>query len=143
MIVCCDLDHTLRHAAWRDMSMPLDPRVDGCWDDYHKLGIEDQPCKTMISLLVALHNNGHQVYIVTAIPRKWKRQVFGYLHKHGILIDEDHLLMRADNAFRSSPEIKLELTGDLDVDLFIDDREDVSEAYANTGVTTLQVRLVS
>lgn len=141
MIVCCDLDHTLRHAAWRDMSAPLDVR--DSWDDYHKLGSEDKPCKTMISLLVALHNNGHQIYIVTAIPRKWKRQVFSYLHKHGVLIEEDHLLMRADNAFRSSPEIKLELTGDLDVDLFIDDREDVSQAYASTGVTTLQVRLVS
>lgn len=143
MIVCCDLDHTLRHSAWRDMSMPIDPRKDGCWDEYHSLGAEDKPCKTMISVLVALHNNGHEIYIVTAIPRKWKRQVYSWLRKSGILIEEDHLLMRADNAFRSSPEIKMELTSELDVDLFIDDREDVTEAYAKTGVPTLQVRLVS
>lgn len=142
MIVCCDLDHTLRHASWRDATMPLDPDK-GSWDHYHQLGSEDRPCPVMISVLIALNNAGHDIYIVTAIPRKWKRQVYSYLRKHGILIDEDRLLMRDDNSFRSSPDIKQELTSGMDVDLFIDDREDVTEAYANTGVTTLQVRLVS
>ena len=142
MIVCCDLDHTLRHSAWRDEEICW-AHESGNWDRYHEDGIQDKPSTVMINVLIALHNAGHQIYIVTAVPQKWKRQVFSWLHKNGILIEEDHLLMREYNTFAPSTETKLELTGDLNIDLFIDDRTDVVETFSMIGVTTLQVRLVS
>jgi microsomal dipeptidase-like Zn-dependent dipeptidase len=92
--------------------------------------------------VIALHNAGHQIYIVTAIPRKWKRKLFSWLHKAGILVEEDHILMRPDDSFHPAPEIKEELLAHLKVDLLIEDRLDVVEAFAKLGVTTMQVRLV-
>lgn len=142
MLVCCDLDHTLRHSAWRDEEIHW-AHVIGNWDRYHEAGIHDKPAIVMINVIIALHNAGHQIYIVTAVPQKWKRQVFSWLHKNGILIEEDRLLMRKYNTFAPATETKLELTSDLNVDLFIDDRTDIAETFAKIGVTTLQVRLVS
>lgn len=144
MIVAVDIDHTLSQSAWRDNLIPIAMET-GKWDPYHsKLG-NDPPAKEIINLLIALHNGGHEIYIVTARPRKWLRQTFSWLHKHGILIEQDHILMRPheDSDFRPSPEIKQELLSHLNVDLLIEDRLDVVEAFAGIGVTTLQVRLVS
>lgn len=143
MIVAVDIDHTLRYAARRDGLMPLDPRDD--WDPYHAAGGDDKAAAPIINVVIALHNAGHEIYIVTAIPRKWLRHTYSWLHKAGILVDQDHILMRPmeDDKFRPSPEIKQELLSHLDVDLLIEDRIDVVEAFAKDGVTTLQVRLVS
>lgn len=142
MIIAVDVDHTLRHAAARDGLMPLDPR--DCWDPYHEAMSADKPATPIIQLVIALHNAGHEVYIVTAIPRKWLRKLHNWLHRAGILIDNDHILMRpnGDDGFRPSPEMKQELLSHLNVDLLIEDRLDVVEAFAKIGVTTLQVRLV-
>lgn len=141
MIVAVDIDHTLRHSAWRDEH--IDPALKSKdWDYYHRLGIEDKPATSIINVVIALHNAGHEIYIVTAIPRKWLRPVYSWLHKAGILVDQDHILMRPEEQFRSSPEIKQELLSHLAVDLIIEDRLDVVEAFAKDGVTTLQVRLV-
>lgn len=144
MIVCVDIDHTISHAAWRDEHI-APAMASGKWDPYHSLLVKDKPAIVMINLVIALHCAGHEIYIVTARPRKWLRQTYSWLHKAGIKIEQDHLLMRphSDSGFRPSPEIKQELTSHLDVDLFIEDREDVVEAFAKDGVTTLQVRLVS
>lgn len=142
MLVCCDIDHTLRHAGWRDEEAAW-AHESGDWDHYHSLGVDDKPATVMINILIALNNAGHEIYIVTAIPRKWKRPVFGWLRKNGVLIEVDHLLMREYSQFAPSTETKLELTHHLNIDLFIDDRADISEAFAKIGVTTLQVRLVS
>jgi phosphoglycolate phosphatase-like HAD superfamily hydrolase len=144
MIVCCDIDHTLAHAAWRDEH--IEPAMqNGKWDYYHSLNAQDKPATEIVNLLIALHNAGHEIYIVTARPRKWLRQTYSWLHKHGILVDEAHILMRpfGDANYRPSPEMKLELVNHLKVDLMIEDREDVCKAFAEVGIATLMVRLVS
>lgn len=142
MIVCVDMDHTLSDAEWRDEQASIAMQNDE-WDTYHEMSKDDKPAKVMIALVNALTMAGHEVYIVTARPRKWMRHTFSWLRKHGVGIDLDHILMRPmeDFRFRPSPEMKLELTSHLKVDLFIDDREDVSMAFKKIGVTTLQVRL--
>ena len=142
MIVCCDMDHTLSHAAWRDEHIDW-CQTSGDWDQYHALSKDDKPAEQIVNLLIALHNAGHEIYIVTARPRKWLRQTFGWLHKHGVKVDQDHILMRSDNNLLPAVELKQELVSHLNVDLFIEDREDVCSAFASIGVTTLQVRLVS
>lgn len=144
MIVCVDIDHTIRHSAWRDEHIAW-AMESGDWDHYHSLSKDDKPAIIIINLVIALHNAGHEIYIVTAIPRKWLRLVYSWLHNAGILVDENHILMRklGDDQFAPSPELKQILISQLDaVDLFIDDRQDVCVALANDGVTTLQVRLV-
>lgn len=143
MIVAVDVDDTMRHATRREHLMPLDTK--GNWDPYHSAMLDDKPSDVIIKLVIALHNAGHEIYIVTAIPRKWLRKLHSWLHKYGILVDEKHILMRPmkDDQFRSSPEMKQELLSHLSVDLLIEDRLDVVEAFAKIGVTTLQVRLVS
>ena len=142
MIVCCDIDHTLSHAAWRDDLIEA-ALESGNWDAYHALGPEDKPATPIINLVIALHNAGHEIYIVTARPKKWLTQTFSWLHKNGVLVDIAHILMRPDDVFRPSAELKQQLVKDLKVDLLIEDREDVVESFTKTGVTTLQVRLVS
>lgn len=141
MIIACDLDHTLFHAAWRDDLMPADPRDN--WDKYHAAGKQDKAAIPILELIFALHNAGHEIYIVTARPRKWLRQTYGTLHSIGIKVEEDHILMRTDDKFCPSPPMKEELLAHLKVDLLIEDRLDVVEHFVKLGVTTLQVRLVS
>ena len=142
MIVAVDIDHTLSDAAWRDGHIEI-AHTSGDWDQYHELSVFDKPATVIINLVIALHNAGHEIYIVTARPRKWLRQTYAWLHNNGIKIEADHILMRADNSFHPSPELKLGLLDHLDVDLLIEDREDVTAAFADIGVTTMQVRLVS
>jgi|SRR5882724_656742 len=142
MIVAVDMDHTLSHAAWRDEHIAW-AMESGDWDYYHQLGIEDRPATEIIKLVVALHNNGDEIYIVTARPRKFLRQTFAWLHSHGILVDEDHILMRDYNDFQPAHETKLELTANLKLDLLIEDREDVAQAFNKIGVTVLLAKLVS
>lgn len=144
MIVAVDIDHTLSHAAWRDDEIAW-AMESGDWDHYHSLSVDDKPATVIINVVIALNNVGHEIYIVTARPRKWLRQTYSWLHKAGIKVDEDHILMRPlkDDGFRPSPEMKQELISHLNVDLLIEDREDVALAFAKDGITTLQVRLVS
>lgn len=143
MIVACDIDHTLCHAARRDDMIPYAMET-GEWDAYHSAGKDDWPAIPIVELIFALHNAGHEIYIVTARPRKWLRQTYRQLHSAGIKVDEDHILMRPieDDAFKPSPEIKDGLLANIKVDLLIEDRLDVIEHFAKLGVTTLQVRLV-
>lgn len=142
MIIAFDLDHTIFLSAWRDDMIPSCMETDE-WDEYHAAGKDDKASRVMMELIFALHNAGHEMYAVTARPRKWLRQTYRMLHELGIKIDEDHILMRPheDSNFKPSPEIKRGLLRDIVVDLLIEDRLDVVEAFEKLGVTTLQVRL--
>jgi uncharacterized HAD superfamily protein len=142
MIVCVDIDHTISHAAWRDEHI-AEARATGKWDLYHSLGKEDKPAVNIISLVCALQMAGHDVYILTARPRKWLRQTYAWLQKNGINVEADHILMRYEDVFAPAVDIKLSLIDGMNVDLLIEDREDVCEAFAKAGITTMMVRLVA
>lgn len=142
MIIAVDIDHTMSHAAWRDYLIPA-AMESGDWEEYHSLNKKDKAAAPIIQLVIALIKAKHKVYIVTARPRKWLRPTVGWLKREGIDLPLDRILMRTDECYRPSPEVKQELLSDLDVDLLIEDRQDVIEAFAKDGVTTLQVRLVS
>lgn len=144
LTICFDMDHTLLHSAWRDGYAEI-AMEDGKWDEYHSMSNKDKPAIPIVAIASALINAGHQIYIVTARPRQWLRITRNQLIRAGLNIETSQILMRpaGDDKYRPSPEMKLELTAHLDVDLFIDDREDVVKAFAESGVHTLQVRLVS
>lgn len=142
MRVGVDMDHTLTLAFARD-HMLEEAHATGQWDSYHSASVNDKPAKVIIDLAIALHNAGHEIFIVTSRPRKWLKHTFAWLHNNGIKVEADHILMRPDDAYRSAPEIKMELVDGLNIDLFIDDREDVSLWMGKIGITTLQVRLAT
>lgn len=137
MIVIVDIDHTISDARWRDDLI-------GNWDEYYLAGDEDKPIKEMIHLLQSLELAGHTLIGLTGRPEKWRQLTVSWLFRHGVPFDE--VLMRPDDDFRKSPDLKIALltewldNSETDV-LLIDDREDItSRISAELNITTLQCR---
>lgn len=137
MILFCDIDHTISDAAWRDGMIG----GEGGWDAYHLASQQDSPVLEMVWLVNHLKHSGWLIIGLTTRPEKWRRMTMDWLHKFGVHFDE--LLMRPDDDFRPSPEIKVEqaiaAVKDLRRCVVFDDREDVIAAFKALGVTSLQV----
>jgi hypothetical protein len=132
MTLLTDLDHTLADASWRD-----DHR--GNWDEYYAMSANDKAVTQMVQLLAALRLRT-KIICVSARPEKWRTLTTYWLLKYNILVDE--LLMRPDNDYRKSPELKLALSepywkSDPNAVIAIDDREDVLAAYGSVGIKLL------
>lgn len=86
---------------------------------------------------------GMLIVAITARPEKWRALTAAWLTKHRIPVDE--ILMRADDAFRPSVAMKLELAAARfpnlrdEVLMLIEDRADVCDAFRALGITVLQV----
>lgn len=132
MIVFLDIDHTLAHSAWRD------PMIggEGGWDAYYEAGDKDEPVMEMVRLVDALSCVGHTVIGSTGRPEKWRTWTMSWLVRHSVMLDD--LLMRADNDFRPSPQIKLDHARRVRPDIVIDDRDDIRDAFLREGVFVLQ-----
>jgi len=141
--VLIDLDHTVADA------FPRDHMIGGNWDDYHHASQYDVPLTDMVDLLVALKAGGHPLIGITARPAKWRALTMEWLIKFNLAWLLDELLMRPDDGFRPSPEMKMELAvarfKDIkaEVLMIIDDREDVCAAFKAIGITALQCHAVS
>lgn len=131
-----DLDHTLSDASWRDPLL-------GSWDRYHRASVDDEPIEEMVQLLWALRMAGHAIIILTARPSKYRALTEQWLRDHNAPFDE--ILMRDDDGFRPSDQMKWELVDGRFRDLFaqtlvvVDDRTDVSRKFSENGITCLQV----
>jgi phosphoglycolate phosphatase-like HAD superfamily hydrolase len=132
-----DIDHSISDAAWRD-------GLKGDWDAYYPEGDKDEPIHPMIDLVQALHACGHVIVAVTGRPEKWRSLTLTWLVRHKVEIDS--LLMRPDDDYRPTPEVKLALVIDRFghdfqhlVGLVIDDRDDVLSVFRARGVTCVQV----
>ena len=108
MIICVDMDHTMTHAHWRDGLIPA-AMDSGNWDEYHDKCVKDKPASEMLKLAIALHNAGHDIYVVTARPERWREHTLCWLRDNGIFISRDRILMRKAENFMPSPELKMEL----------------------------------
>jgi len=133
MIIVVDLDHTLAAAAWRDYMRPD-------WDAYYRASSDDAPIQPMVDFI----NNGLSTMVdvvcITTRPEKWRQLTMDWLIRHNVSIDE--LVMRPNDDFRRSPELKVALaTPFKPIMLAIDDREDVVIAYAAAGIPAVQVRI--
>lgn len=140
--ILVDLDHVLSNAFWRD---PMIKQVgtELTWDDYHAANKDDGPIWDLVNLISHL-TNVYNIIGLTARPEKWRKQSVEWCVKHGVHLDE--LLMRPDNEYRPANELKIELankrfpSGVRDhVAFILDDRADVCTAFAEIGVTALQV----
>jgi phosphoglycolate phosphatase-like HAD superfamily hydrolase len=132
-----DIDKTLSDAAWRDC-------LYGEWDEYHRLSPQDRPIGVAISILNALVDAGLEVVLMTGRPERWRAMTMAWLTTHGVQASE--LIMRPDDDYRKSPELKVALAEQRfgeslqDLVMVVDDRDDVLQAFAARGVTTVQVR---
>lgn len=138
-IVLTDLDHTITDASWRDPMIPLND-----WDAYHAASEHDKPIEDTVQLLRTLDAAGWLIVGCTARPGKWRKLSMTYMFRHIIPMHE--LLMRPDDNYRSSPDMKLELVTERFgpdfaevITLMLEDREDVTQAFKAAGVTVLQV----
>jgi hypothetical protein len=133
--VLVDIDHTLSDAFWRD-------ELIGTWDAYHEASSGDLPLLPVIGLINSLHLCRYTIVGITARPEKWRQLTLNWLVRWGAHVHE--LLMRPDDAFHPSPEIKLELARKRfpdfnDIAFLLEDRDDVCAAFREAGVTVLQV----
>lgn len=137
--VIVDLDHTLFNSFWRDPMIGTTT-----WDEYHAAGKDDKPLDDMVEMIRALSLAGYNNIGCTARPGKWRKQSMEQCVLHDIPLHE--LLMRPDDNYRASNEMKLELVrarfGEAPhehIAFVLDDREDVVAAFKAIGITALQV----
>lgn len=138
--ILTDIDHTLSDAFHRDNM------IGGPWDEYHAAAAADEPVHDMVEVLRSFALNGFIIIGLTTRPEKWRQLTMDWCVKHDVPLDE--LLMRGDDDYRASHEIKrrqaLErFNGEAglreNVLLVMDDRDDVVAAFRALGVTVLQV----
>ena len=136
MIVLVDVDHTISDAGWRDFLL-------GNWDRYHRAASDDDPIQEVIDAILAMQKAGARLFGLTARPGKYRAMTEKWLHLHGVQFDE--MLMRDDEGFHPSPQMKMKLVLGRFPDLYaepiiiLDDREDVAEAFWKIGITVFQV----
>jgi hypothetical protein len=142
-VVLVDIDHTLSDAGWRDplIADVIAKRI--TWADYHKDGDKDVPLTDMCRMIETLSEAGHMIVALTSRPEVWRNDTVEWLDKHGITID--NLIMRPDNNFECSPDVKMRLVVEhfgealSGIELLIDDRADVCQRFRDAGITAIQV----
>jgi phosphoglycolate phosphatase-like HAD superfamily hydrolase len=139
MNVIVDIDHCVADAAWRDHLWRS-----GMREEWHQEARNDPPVPEMIALVDSLALD-HNIICMTGRPERWRQLTILWLIKHNVPFDE--LIMREDDCYERTPELKIRLArqrfGDdlADLHLVMDDREDVLAAFSALGVTTLHVRV--
>jgi hypothetical protein len=135
--ILVDIDHVLSNAFWRDGMIGQVP-----WDEYHAANKDDKPIDDMVWIVNTLAVD-FNIVAFTARPAKWRKQTMDWLIKNDVMVHE--VLMRPDDNFRPAPELKLELVKArfenpaAAVAAILDDRLDVCSAFAQMGITSLQV----
>lgn len=140
-IIFVDFDHTISDAAWRDHLIG----GEGGWDAYHAEMLKDLPCTDVIEMLRLVSTSNRDIRIVglTARPEKWRQITAQWAYRHEVPMS--YIIMRADDDFRSAPELKISMAedfcqGELARILFVlEDRDDVATEFRARNVTVLQV----
>lgn len=122
-IILVDIDGVLSDDRWRE------PRKMISWDEYHSAAGNDPPIETSINLINSMHEQGFYIVALTTRPEKWRIVTMRWLTTHNVAIDE--LIMRPENDYRKSPELKLALAEPFgeEVVAIIDNRQDVIEMF--------------
>lgn len=136
MKICCDIDGVLADVRpYVEKYLPHD------WDEYFKHTEEFKPIPTIVRLVNTLRAS-HEVYLVTGRPNDNRAKTEKWIQDN-ILTPEWYgycgVLMRKDDDFRPTHEIKMEWFRKLKPDLIIDDDPAVVEAATKEGFIVLQV----
>jgi len=139
-MILVDIDHTLSDAFWRDQMLIGDHTTD--WDAYHEASKDDKPLVMLRDIINGLVT--YDVVVITGRSEKYRKLTLEWLVKHDFKVDE--LLMRPDNDFTPSPELKIKLAqnrlGDNlseHVAFIIENRLDVIQAFLDKGVPAIQI----
>lgn len=139
--VLVDLDGTLFNVDHRE-----DLAKASQWDEFHSLIPGDAIYSDVIEVVNKLgaFNN---IVAVTARPEKWRNLTNDQLNKHCPRVDI--VLMRKDNDYRPSPEVKIDLLEEYfgskeavlsHVLCMFEDHEKVTAKLRDYGITVFQVR---
>lgn len=100
-------------------------------------GVLDEHAELLVQLATALKNDGHEVYIVSAINEDEheirKQQVEDLMP--GVCVETITLVSNHPD----QPADKLKIIKDKGIQMFFDDRGDTSELLQRNGVLALQV----
>lgn len=137
-ILLVDIDHTLSDAHWRDHMM-------GDWERYHTASQHDEPIQEVIDIVRCLRSAGWACFGFTARPDRYRDLTTRWLRKHNLQFDQ--ILMRPDDSWRPTVQIKSELLAQLLLELpdgipivLLDDHPDVCKVLCqHKNVTALQV----
>jgi len=134
-LILVDLDGTVAHSGWREGY-----KADG-WDAFHAQGEHDLPAEDVLALLRPLREQFSLVGL-TGRPEKFRQMTTRWCIINDVPLDE--ILMRPHDCYLPSPECKLlcmqERYGERWPSLvlcLIDDRDDVTAAFAAKGISTL------
>ena len=136
MIVLVDIDNTISDARWRDPWL-------GDWERYYLEGSYDCPVLPIIRMVNSLSLCGDTIIHLTGRPERWRELTLRWMVRHEVRTDG--LIMRPDDDFSPTAELKIRLARDLfgedlpgaGVGLMIDDVERVLEPFRVAGVSTL------
>lgn len=110
--------------------------------DYKRVG-EDEPQKDVIDLVNLLHNNGHQIIVVSGRDSSCREETKQWLGMSGIH-GYSELFMREEGDRRKDNIVKYEIFNKFIRDKYcvnyvLDDRNQVVEMWRKLGLRTLQV----
>jgi hypothetical protein len=142
MFILVDIDHTVANSFWRDGMIGT-----VSWDEYHENAKFDKSFKNVVTMINALASIGYIIIGITNRPEKFRLLTVNWLIKNQIHIDE--LLMRPDDIFLVSNELKLKLIKDYfhdnykNIHFAIDDNEETILSYYKLNIPTLQIRNIN
>jgi FMN phosphatase YigB (HAD superfamily) len=143
-IVIFDLDDTLYDCAHRDHLAKAKQ-----WDEFHSLLGEDKINNHVKRILLALAADPDTVVVIlTARNEKFRKMTIDKLRADSILQHVDRLLMRPDDNFMKSPDVKMMLLERFlvnfgysknDILCAFEDREDVAERFIAEQIKVIMV----
>ena len=143
MEIVVDLDGTLCDCRWR-----LPHVKEKNWAAFYAGIKDDPPVEPLLKFFqhlqtMAIESKTNYIWLVfiTGRPSKYSEDTITWLNKHGLF--DFTLYMRPDGDFRPDYEVKLELLNQAKnefpgLDLAIEDRLQVAEAYKQAGMTVLE-----
>ena len=131
-----DVDGVLSDASGRQHLLAGETRA---WDRFFEASVTDPPIPEGIRLVEHLVG-GRTTILLTARPARLVDTTTAWLDHHGV--GWDMLVMRADGAHRSSPDVKATALAGLradghQVELAVDDDPRNAEMYRSAGVPTV------
>jgi hypothetical protein len=142
MYVICNIDHTLANSFWRDSMLDS-----GDWNQYHENAKHDKVFKNLANFINSLSSVGYTFIGITNRNERFRALTVEWLVKNRIDIDE--ILMRPDDNYQKSTELKLDLLKKRfnedykKIHFIIDDSEEAILAFFKLGIPTLQIRNVN
>ncbi len=137
----CDLDGTLFDCTHR-----IDYALARQWEDFHSRCDGDKPFTDVLELLIRVTPD-LRVLALTGRTANYRDKTVKQLVNYGVLADT--LLMRAENDYRRSAEMKLGMLEEFfgskekvlaSVAFALDDQDIIVEAFRNYGLSCWQVR---